>query len=188
MIARPESEERTRRRDALADEIASLVLREGLRQLGLRGLAARLSTSGRMLLYYFATKDALVVAVLARISGRLGAIMAAHSTGPPVTAGAFLARVLTLSREPEIAPFMRVWTEVVARGARGEEPYVKVAAETVGDWLEWIDSRLLPEARAHGVAAAILSIVEGATLLEMARPGTTLAARALLPGLLDGTG
>ena len=188
MAAPHESEERIRRRDALADEIASLVLRDGLGELGLRGLAARLSTSGRMLLYYFASKDALVVAVLGRISVRLGAVMAAHSTGAPVAAGDFLAQVLALSQDPGVAPFMRVWTEVVARGARGEEPYAVIAAQSVGQWLGWIDSRLLPEARRPGMAAAILSIVEGVTLLEMARPGTTLAARALLPGLLDGTG
>lgn len=188
MATRPEPEDRIARRDALADEIAQIVLADGLGTLGLRGLAARLSTSGRMLSYYFGTKDALVVAVLRRVSERMGAIMATHASGPPVTAGVFLGRVLKLSQVPEIAPFMRVWTDVVARGARGETPYDAVAAETVGQWIAWIESRLLPEARERGEAAAILSIVDGITLVEMARPGTTTAARALLPGLLDGTG
>lgn len=177
----------TMRRDTLTDEIASIVLAEGLGELSLRVLAARLATSGRMLLYYFTTRDTLVVAVLERISLRLGVIMAEHSAGPLLTPGAFLGRVMSLSQMPEIAPFMRVWTEVVARGARGEAPYVAVASETVGVWIDWINSRLVPEARGRGQAVAILAIVDGVTLLELARPGTTAGARLLLPGLLDGT-
>lgn len=175
------------RRDTLTDEIATIVLADGLGALSLRVLAARLGTSGRMLLYYFATRDMLVVAVLGRVSERMGMIMAEHSAGSKLTPGAFLGKVMSLSQQPEIAPFMRVWTEVVARGARGETPYVAVASETVGVWLDWIDSRLLPDAGGRGQAAAILAIVDGITLLEMARPGTTAEARLLLPGLLDGT-
>ena len=55
-------------------------------------------------------------------------------------------------------------------------------------WIAWIESRLLPDARSRGQAEAILSVVDGLTLLELARPGSTTQARALLPGLLDGTG
>lgn len=180
--------DRAARRAGLADEIAAIVLADGLGVLGLRGLAARLGTSGRMLLYYFGTKDALVVAVLDRINARMGAIMAEHASGPPTRPGAFLARVLARAERPEIAPFMRVWTEVVARGAHGEAPYDRVSADTVESWIAWIDSRLMPDARNRAQAEAILSIVDGLTLLELARPGSTTQARALLPGLLDGTG
>ena len=183
-----ESRERVARRAGLADDIASIVLADGLGELGLRGLATRLSTSGRMLLYYFGTKEALVIAVLTRISERMGVIQAAESGGAMLTPGAFLARVLELARMPDIVPFLRVWTEVVARGARGEAPYDSFAAHTVGEWITWIDSRLLPASRRPGQAAAILAIVDGITLLEMARPGTTIQAQTLLPGLLDGTG
>ena len=165
-----------------------MVLADGLGELGLRGLAGRLSTSGRMLLSCLGTQDAPVVAVPNRISERMGLVMASCSTGAPVTAGMVLAAVLKLPQVSEIAPFMRVWTEVVARSARGEEPDVAVVSATVATRIGWIESRLLPDASGRGEAAAILSIVDGITLLEMARPGTTTAARALLPGLLDGTG
>ncbi|WP_419728041.1 TetR/AcrR family transcriptional regulator [Lichenicola sp.] len=180
--------ERKARRASLTDDIARIVLADGLSELGLRGLAARLSTSGRMLLYYFGTKEALVVAVLTRISEQMGVIQSAEFSGALLTPGAFLGRVLELARSPEIVPFMRAWTEVVARGARGEAPYDSFAAHTVGEWITWIDSRLLPASRRPGQAAAILAIVDGITLLEMARPGTTIQAQTLLPGLLDGTG
>ncbi len=180
--------DRSARRTVLADQIATVVLADGLGVLGLRGLAARLDTSGRMLLYYFGTKEALVLAVLDRINARMTAIMAHHATGSPTTPGALLGRVLARVAHPEIAPFMRVWTEVVARGARGEAPYDRMAATTVEAWISWIQDRLLPGEHTRGQSEAILSIVDGLTLLELARPGSTTQGRALLPGLLDGTG
>lgn len=173
------------RRAALADEIASIVLAEGLDALALRGLAARLSTSGRMLLYYFGSKDALVRAALARVSARLDVILSAQAAGAPVTPGVFMAGIFALSDDARIAPFVRVWADVIARAARGEAPYREVAADIIAAWLGWIEGRL---AGANaGQAAAILSIVEGVALLEAARPGTTRDARAYLTRMLDGS-
>jgi AcrR family transcriptional regulator len=173
------------RRAALADEIASIVLAEGLDALALRGLAARLSTSGRMLLYYFGSKDALVRAALARISARLNLILSEQAAAR-VTPGVFMAGIFALSDDSRIAPFVRVWADVIARAARGEAPYGEIAADIIGAWLGWIESRLV--AADAGQAAAILSIVEGVALLEAARPGTTRDARGFLARLLDRSG
>lgn len=179
--------DRDRRRAELAGRIATIVLAEGLEALALRGLAARLSTSGRMLLYYFGTKDALVIQTLRRVSDRLTDILAARPQQEKVSSGQFLAAALAVSADPVMAPYMRVWTEVIARGARGEAPYQGVAAETVGAWLAWIESRLVadPADSGNGRAAAILSIVEGVSLLEAARPGTTGHARNVLVRAMD---
>lgn len=180
--------EQAGRRDVLIEAIASIVLTDGVGVLGLRMLAARLSTSGRMLIYYFGSREALVLAVLGRVSERMAGLLVAHSSGPRLTPGVFVAQVLALADTPEVAPFMHVWTDVVARGARGEAPYGRVAAELVGSWLDWIESRLVPADGGRDRAVVILSIVEGMTLLEMARPGTTAVARTMLRGALDGTG
>lgn len=169
----------------LVEAITSIVLQEGLDALALRGLADRLSTSGRMLLYYFGNKDALIRAVLARISERMTPLQDAVSSGAQVSAGQFLGIMMQAGTDPQIAPIMRVWTEVVARAARSETPYREIADQTVVEWLDWINSRLLPAPDNDAKARAILSIMEGVTILEMARPGTTDAARQLLPSLLD---
>lgn len=173
------------RRDELAEAIATIVLEHGLDALALRGLAQRLSTSGRMLLYYFGTKDALVRAALDRINARMRLIQDAAASGAQVTAGQFLSAMMQAGIDPQTAPFMRVWTEAVARAARGEAPYRELADATVIDWLDWIGSRLLPDPDNDAKSRAVLSIMEGITILEMARPGTTEPARRLLPALLD---
>src|SRR5437762_12923954 len=73
------SAERGARRSALIDELASFVLRKGLSDTSLRHLAAQHGTSDRMLLYYFRTKEELLVAVLDRISERLARILQGSS-------------------------------------------------------------------------------------------------------------
>ena len=169
----------------LVEAIAAIVLQEGLDALALRGLAGRLSTSGRMLLYYFGNKEALIRAVLTHISARMTPLQDAVASGPRVSAGRFLDAMMQTSASAHIAPIMRVWTEVVARAARGEAPYREVADQIVVEWLDWINGRLLPDPDNDAKARAILSIMEGVTILDMARPGTTEAARRLLPSLLD---
>jgi len=173
------------RRAELADAIATIVLAEGVGALGLRGIAARVGTSDRMLIYYFQTKDQLVTEVLERVSARLALILVRFGQAPPLSPGQFLAQVLQMTRDPEIAPFMTLWTDVIARAARRESPYDRVAPGVVASWLGWIESRLHPH-EAKGRAAAILSIVEGVMLLETAVPGSTAGVQPFLAGVLEG--
>ena len=175
----------TSRRAELVDAIATIVLEHGLDALALRGLAARLSTSGRMLLYHFGTKDALVRAVLGRISGRMAVLQDAAAAGGPDSAAKFLHDMMQAGLDPARAPFLRVWTDVIVRAARGETPYREIADQTVKAWLDWSVGRLPPSPDSEAAAAAVLSIMEGITILEMARPGTTEQARRLLPALFD---
>jgi AcrR family transcriptional regulator len=175
------------RRAELTGKIAAIVLANGLEALTLRGLADTLSTSGRMLLYYFKTRDALVTAVLRHISARLDGALAQRPRHEKLTPGAFLAGALATSSDPALAPFVSVWTQVIARGARGETPFQHVVPEIVAAWLDWIENQLVdsgdPADRTR--AAAILSIVEGSMLLEAARPGTIAGAKTYLVRVLD---
>ena len=179
--------ERAIRRSELADALADIVLAEGLGDLGLRGVAAKLGTSDRMLIYYFETKEQLVLEMLDKVGARLTAILVANSDAPRMSPGQFLSGVLALSTDPAIAPFMRLWTEVIARGARGEPPYDRVGAKVVRSWMAWIESRLIQpndvveEAR----PAALLSIVEGISLLELVAPGSTKDLQPYLTRMLD---
>jgi AcrR family transcriptional regulator len=178
------------RRDGLTDRIATILLADGLESLTLRVLAEKLSTSGRMLLYYFRTRDDLVIATLRRVSARLNLILAQRPRHEKLTPGTFLAGALATSSDPAIAPFVRVWTEVIARAARGEKPFQHIASDIVAAWLDWIEIQLVetgdPADRTR--AAAILSIVEGSLLLEAAHPGSTATARAYLARVLDNHG
>ncbi|GLQ61499.1 TetR/AcrR family transcriptional regulator [Gluconobacter cerinus] len=167
--------------------LADLALEEGIATLGLRGMAAKIGTSDRMLIYYFGTKDQLIVDVLEQVSTRLSALLLRINDGARSSPGQFLMRVLAMVHDPEIAPFMKLWTEVIARSARGETPYDRIGPGAVKSWTDWIDSKLAPSPghTETGRAAAILSIVEGAVLLEMAAPGSTKDVACFLSKALN---
>jgi AcrR family transcriptional regulator len=162
--------------------LADIVLAEGLADFGLRRVAARLATSDRMLLYYFGAKAELVLAVLIRISERLSGALRITPDAMRMKPDALLARASAQFADPAIAPFMRVWIEVSAIGARGEEPYRAFATQTIAAWLDWLDARLdLPAGQVRKRwAAAILTILEGVALLELSRPLSTTGVGDLL--------
>lgn len=173
-----------KRRAAHIDEIADIVLREGLEALALRGLAERLGTSARMLMYYFGNKEALILEVTARLSQRLQEKLARFAVEDRRLPVQFLTTVLQMTRDPELSPFMSVMTELVARGGRGQKPYDRLAEALVADWVAWIDSRLVEPAR-PGQAMAVLAIVEGMTILGAATGGRTQAAADFLIELFE---
>lgn len=181
------SDEVRSRKVQLASTLADLALKEGIATLGLRGMAAKVGTSDRMLIYYFGTRDQLIVDVLEQVSTRLSALLLRIDDGSRSSPGQFLMRVLAMAHDPEIAPFMKLWTEVIARGARGEAPYDRIGPGAVKSWTDWIDSKLAPSSDDTDVgrAAALLSIVEGVTLLEMAAPGSTNDVASFLSRALD---
>jgi len=172
------------RRAAQIDEIADIVLREGLEVLALRGLAERLGTSARMLMYYFGSKETLVVEVAAVLSQRLQAKLARFAVAERRSPVQFLNTVLQMTRDPDLSPFMSVMTELVARGARGQKPYDRLAEALVADWVAWIDSRLVEPVR-PGQAMAVLAIVEGMTILGAATHGRTETAAGFLIGIFE---
>jgi AcrR family transcriptional regulator len=174
-----------RKRADLTDRLVDLAVTESFERFGLRDQAAALGTSDHMLLYYFKTKSDLVRAVLRRVPERLAeALAGADQPAPPED---FLVQALAELRDPAIAPLVRIWTEAVARGARGEEPYRQAANAAIGQWKAWIVSRLLmPEGPAKtGLATTLLAFFEGAVLLEQARPGSTEDAEDFLQMLLS---
>lgn len=175
------------RKIQIANALADLALNEGITTLGLRGMAAKVGTSDRMLIYYFETKEQLIFDVLEQVSARLSALLLQLEEESRLSSGQFLTRVLTMTHDSEMAPFMKLWTEVIARSARGEAPYDRIGPKAVKSWTAWIESRLIPSSDSTdaGRAAALLSIVEGVMLLEMAAPGTTENVSSFLSKALD---
>ncbi len=185
-IQRPDSAKYASKRAAMTRRLADIALSDGLNELVLRRAAKRLGTSDRMLIYYFGTKSAIIHAVLTCISERQAAMLAARSSGPPRSAHLLLAKAQSIVSDPQFVPFMRVWAEVVSRGSRGEEPYNTVGAQTMSNWLAWLETRLaMPAGNSRSRhAATILTILLGATLLEMSHRSASRGVARLLSAAL----
>ena len=171
----------------LTGRIADAFLAHGVAQIPLRDLADALDTSDRMLLYYFDDKEDLVRSALAEISRRLGSLLSNSLADEQHSAAELLLRMARRLAAPAVAPYMRVWADLAARGGRGEQPFKDMARQSVEGWVVWCESRLaMPGvARRRAVASALLAVVEGVRLLESASPDSTRGALEFLSARLQ---
>lgn len=180
------------RRDDLLDGATAWAFEHGLGPLSLRPLAAALGTSDRMLLYYFGSKDQLVVDIAARAADLLVATMpTVDPARPPRSAKVWLDACWSLYSDPGARPALSLLFELDALGTRGPGS-LRDAARLVADrWLGSVDDALVAlavPARArtgltHVVAASLVGLAIDALVAdEPARPGPALA---LLARIID---
>jgi AcrR family transcriptional regulator len=158
------------RREAAIEAMADHLLAEGLAGASLRPLALAAGTSDRMLLYYFADKDELLAATLGRVALRLtGMLDAALPPGVRLAPGPLIQAVWAAMTSETLAPYMRVWLDVAAGAARGQQPHRSVAAGILGGFVGWVIDHLdVPEPDRPGQGALLLATVDGALLLDAA--------------------
>lgn len=167
--------------------MADHLLRLGLGGASLRSLAAAAGTSDRMLLYYFDSKDELLAATLEHIAARLARLLdEAGSDEAAKPFHALLAEVWAAVRGPALRPYMRLWLELAASAARGEEPHCTIAGRIADGFLAWAAARLLVEHEAdRGPAAALLlATVDGLALLDAVGRGGAASAAVSADGIV----
>ena len=158
---------RPEQRQALLDGVVEYVLREGVATLSLRPLAAALGTSDRMLLYYFDSRDRMLVAVLTAVGERLRVALEAATPARRLAPGPLLAALRTALELDGAQPILRLYVEVSGLAARGREPFRAIAAGIAEDWLNWAEQRLdVPTAQRRPAAAGVLAVVDGLLLLR----------------------
>jgi AcrR family transcriptional regulator len=119
------------RRRELLDAVVAEVAVRGIGDRSLRDVAAAVGTSHRMLLHHFGSRDELLLAVVEEVERRQRAVM---DELPPEPAHAIAAMWANL-RQPELRAFERLFFECYARGAQGEEPFVRMLPGAVDAWL-----------------------------------------------------
>ena len=171
---------RESRRAVALETIADHMLEKGLAPSSLRALAAAARTSDRMLLYYFADKDDIIVSALETISLRLARLLlAALPAGPALDFETALTRLAATLRSDAFRPFMRLWVELVTLAAHGEEPFRTVAGQMADGFHAWAASQLdgPDEATRRAAAARLIATVDGLVLLDLVgRPETATLA------------
>lgn len=163
----PEAKSDKRRKDIL-DRLADHVLAHGLSASSLRALGKAAKTSDRMLLYYFADKDEIIVATLGVIGERLEAILRERVSGEPLPVEELRPLLVEAVMDKALWPYMRMWLEISALAAHGNTFYQAVGQQLAQRFLDWGAEQLKstsPEARATEAAGLLLTI-EGVLLLN----------------------
>ena len=157
------------RRQAALDRIADHLLAHGLAPSSLRALGHASGTSDRMLLYYFADKDEIILLALQTICLRLARMleeaMGETARLPP---GPLLRQLAPAMRGAMLRPYMRFWLELASLAARDQEPFRTAAGQIAGYFIDWVAGRLdIEDATLRaGEAAALVALLDGVVLLD----------------------
>jgi AcrR family transcriptional regulator len=178
-------------REMVLARLADHLLATGLAKASLRELASAAGVSDRMLLYYFADKAEVLAgacaAVAAGVAGQLAGAIPQGTRLPPV---ALMRAAATLTTGPAMRPFMRLWVEIVAAAAKGEQPFDSIAATVLDGFLGWARTHLDPgdDPDPEALAALVVATIDGLALIDICRSDDLVARAATRIGPVHGTG
>lgn len=165
----------TAKKAEILQRLTHYLIENGVADIGLRKLAEVAGTSDRMLIYYFATKDALIGQVLQTIAANFAAQLDAVLGQEKRNADELLTALLSLSNTPQFYAVIQLWFEVVGLAARGQEPYASNATAIAATWLQWIESRLADGQTEQ--ALSLFATLEGRLLLKVVGIDTVAITR-----------
>jgi AcrR family transcriptional regulator len=165
--------------EAAAEHIAS----SGVSDLTLRGLAAAIGTSHRMLLYHFGSKEGLFVEVIKLVEQRQRDALAEIEFGDnPTPAGITRAFWQRLSA-PELAANERLFFEIYGQALQGRPGATQLLDGIVDGWIEPVVAMLdrlgFPSEHAAAQARLGIAITRG-LLLDLLATGDRAACDAAL--------
>lgn len=173
MPRRPDLEKRAQ----LLSDLVAVCAAEGVGRRSLRDIAERLGTSSRMLVHYFGSREAMLLAVVEAAEQRQAEILD-QVHGSPTDE---VERLWSGLSEPGMWPLERLFFECYARGANGEAPFDALIPGVVDSWLDGHRVRRPDDDPAIGRLA--LAVVRGLLLDLVAtghRAGTTRAMARFL--------
>lgn len=175
-----------RGRAGLLEGAVTHVAEHGVGDLTLRGLAAALGTSHRMLIYHFGSRDGLLVAIAAEVERRQREALAdLDVTGAP--ADVMRAMWARLS-DPGLWPFERLFFELYARALQGDPGAAPFLEGIVEDWVAPLAALAVeagvPPGRARAEARLGLAVYRG-LLLDLLATGDREGVTAAVERFID---
>ncbi len=128
------------RRVTLLDKAVDYVLAQGLAQLSLRPLAKATGASPRLLLYYFGSKEALVVEIIRRGRERQRATMANLKLTSSLSPREVTRILWRQFSEPRWEPLMRLFFEVYGLALQDRSRFPGFLDGAVDDWLAALET------------------------------------------------
>lgn len=125
------------RREALLELIVDYVTTHGLHDLSLRPLAEAVGSSPRVLLYYFASKEALIALVLRRLRERQTAAIR-ELPRDVRTYRETIAGVWRITSDPKYEKLSRTFFEVYGIALQEPERYGEFVRQSVSDWIGFL--------------------------------------------------
>src|SRR3954452_4807609 len=184
-MARPPDPDR---RASLLEAATGHVLDHGMANLSLRPLAQAISTSPRMLLYHFGSKEELVTEILAAARRQQAELTARWLPGQPDLGPAELLKRFWRWQVDEHRPFLRLFFEVYGLALQEPGRFPGFPEDAVLAWLPFVAARLeeagVRDSQAETVATAVIAAYRG-LLLDVLATGDTERGGEALDFFLD---
>lgn len=162
------------RKQFIANQIADYLLVHGMKAASLRPLAAAVGTSDRMLLHYFANKEALMTAALTIVAARMILVLD-RTRAAQMPFETLLPHLVGTMKDPIIRPYLRLWLELAALSA-AEATYHTIARQICTHFFDWIASGLQVENEEERTPKAALAFatLEGFIVLDALDQGSII--------------
>jgi len=164
------------------------VAEHGVGNLSLRGLAAALGTSHRMLIYHFGSRDGLLIEVIRAVEAEQRAALAQLLLDPEASPAESMRRMWKRLADPALWPSERLFFEVYAQALQGSAHALPLLDGIVDLWVEPLAriavAQGMPEAQARAEARLGVAVTRG-LLLDLLATGDREAVDAAMERYID---
>jgi AcrR family transcriptional regulator len=164
------------------------VAQHGVGDLSLRGLAAALGTSHRMLIYHFGSREGLLVEVIRAVEARQRAALAQMLLDPDASPADTMRRMWRRVADPALGPNERLFFEVYAQALQGSPHALPLLDGIVDLWVDPLTRIAVaqgrPEAEARAEARLGVAVVRG-LLLDLLATGDRAGVDAAMERYIE---
>ena len=176
--------EGTTARERLLAAAMEHVAQHGVGDLSLRGLAAALGTSHRMLIYHFGSREGLLIEVIRAVEAQQRAALAQMLLEDPEASPAdTMRRMWRRVADPALWPSERLFFEIYAQALQGSPHALPVLDGIVDHWVQPLTRIAVaqgkPEAQARAESRLGVAVVRG-LLLDLLATGEREAVDAAM--------
>jgi AcrR family transcriptional regulator len=176
------TEEATSARERLLAAAIEHVSQHGVGEISLRGLAAALGTSHRMLIYHFGSREALLIEVIQTVEEQQRMALAAILEDADLPPAEIMRRMWARVADPALWPNERLFFEVYAQALQGSPHALPVLDGIVEAWVQPLAALVAPGrpmAEARAEARLGVAVVRG-LLLDLLATGDRAAVDAAM--------
>jgi AcrR family transcriptional regulator len=183
MPRRAPSDDEASPRDRLLAGAMEYVAQHGVGDLSLRGLAAALGTSHRMLIYHFGSREGLLIEVIRTVEAQQRAAVAGLLLDEDASLAEVSRRAWQGVADPALWPNERLFFEIYAMALQGHPHALPMLDGIVDLWVEPLARIMIakgrPEAEARADARLGIAVTRG-LLLDLLATGDREAVDAAM--------
>lgn len=155
-------------REEMVAAVAAVAVRGGIAKLTYRNVAEELGTSDRMVVYYFPTKEDLVMAAVTALSTEMQALLEQAFGNKRRLPDDLLERAWPVFKKKSADRIFQLFLELVGMSAGKAAPYGEISRMILNGWADWLAERVdapTPQERRR-MALGVMARVDGLLLLR----------------------